>query len=128
MLPTEMQVLALAGLLWSFLYVWAAVEARRDLGGWPASPADTARAGSLASRLGHAMADLQPSFILYLAAAILITLTDRASAFTGTLDWTWLLARLALVLLSVFDWRGLQPIAWGISVLATLGLFILAGF
>lgn len=132
MLPTELKVLSLAGMLLVFLIAWLGAEARRDLGAGSASPtALLARQGlrPLTARLARALDDLRLSLLLYTIAAVIVTLGDRDDPATRFLAWLWLLARLLHLAAAAFDRHAATLRVFSITALvAALGMILWAGF
>lgn len=129
MLPTELTVLALAGLLQGVQFAAFSVAANRQIGPRIAmgtrdnTPVLTGTAG----RLQRALNNHFEGLILFTLAVVVVILGDQSSALTRACAWVYLAARALYVPAYVFGWVPWRSVIWAIGFTATM-LMILASF
>jgi uncharacterized MAPEG superfamily protein len=128
-LPTELQVLALAGLLQGVQYVLMSVPANIELGvGKTTSPRDPHRLGgpvdSLLSvgtgRLYRAMNNHFEGLILFTLAVVVVVMGDKSSALSATCAWIYFLARVLYVPAYYFGFAPWRSLIWLAGWTATM--------
>lgn len=134
-MPTEITVLALAGLLQAAQFALLSVKANIEIGsGRLMSPRDPQRLDSpLESRMSVGTGRLHRAFnnhfeglILFTLAVVVVTLGDAASSFTAGCAWVYLVARMLYV---PAYWLGLSPwrsLVWFAGFLATVAMIAAA--
>jgi len=128
-LPTELQVLALAGLLQGVQYVLMSVPANIELGmGKTASPRDPHRLGgpvdALLSvgtgRLYRALNNHFEGLILFTLATALVVVGDKTSALSAACAWVYLVARVLYVPAYYFGLSPWRSLIWLTGWTATM--------
>ncbi|MFO7805990.1 MAG: MAPEG family protein [Paracoccaceae bacterium] len=129
-MTTELQVLALAGLLQGIQFVLMSVPANRELGtGKTASPRDPQRMGGkrldemVSPRTGRLFRALNNHFealILYTIAVVVVVLGDKTTGFTAICAWTYLAARVLYVPAYAFGWVPWRSAIWLVGFGATM--------
>lgn len=131
----ELTVLALAALLQCIQFVLMAVPANIELGtGKTASPRDADRLGKpmidllsvKTARLARAMNNHFEALILFGIAITVISLADKANAFTTACAWTYLGARVLYIPAYYFGWTPWRSAIWFVGFLATIFILITA--
>lgn len=127
-MPTELKVLALAGLLQGLQFVLMAIPVNLQVGPRAtAGPRDeplvvTGRAG----RLLRAMNNHFEALILFTLAVVVVVLGDQRSAFTGQCAWTYLIARVLYVPAYVSGVPLVRSLIWFVGFAATLCMLLAA--
>jgi uncharacterized MAPEG superfamily protein len=136
-MPPEVTVLALAGLLQAVQFALMSVPANIELG--PAktlSPRDPGRLGRplaeqlspVTGRLLRALNNHFEGLILFTLAVVVVTLGQASTGFTEICAWTYLGARVLYVpayALGLVPWRSL---IWLVGFLATVAMILSALF
>ena len=129
-MPTELTVLALAGLLQAAQFTIMAVFANRDLGtGYTMGPRDhePSRAISpLTGRLRRALANHFEGLILFTLAVVVVTLGAQSSSITAACAWLYLLARVLYVPAYALAWNPWRSVIWAIGFAATMIMILAA--
>ncbi|MFQ6551466.1 MAPEG family protein [Aestuariibius insulae] len=127
----ELTVLALAALLQGAQFVLYAVPANLELGTKKTmGPRDdqTALASGLSDRtkrLKRAMENHFEGLILFTIAAVVVTLGEQSTWFTGACAWAYLIARIAYIPAYALGLSPHRSIVWIVGFAATF-LMILA--
>lgn len=126
--PTEITVLALAGLLAVAQLIVTAVAANLQLGtGYLAGPRDEARAlTGIAARLKRAFDNHVEGLVLFAVAAVAVTLTGAATPFTAACAIAYLAARAVYVPLYAFGVPWLRTAVWAVGFIATVAMLTAA--
>lgn len=129
-MPTELTVLALAGLLQVVQFMLMAIPANMELGsGYLMSPRDGEPSRSLSERTGRlkrALANHFEGLILFTLAVVVVTLGDQSSTVTAACAWLYLAARLLYVpayALGLSPWRS---VIWAVGFGATIVMILAA--
>ena len=127
-MPTEVTVLAYAGLLQFAQFIVMAVPANQQLGTYyTAGPRDQPRQlTGLAARLNRALQNHFEGLILFMLAVVVVTLGDRSSAVTEACAWTYLGARILYVPAYATGIKYVRSIIWAVGFLATAAMLIAA--
>ena len=127
-MPTEVTVLAYAGLLQFAQFIVMAVPANQQLGtDYTAGPRDKPRQlTGLAARLNRALQNHFEGLILFMLAVVVVTLGDRSSAVTEACAWTYLGARILYVPAYASGVKYIRSIIWAVGFLATAVMLIAA--
>lgn len=127
----ELTALTLAALLQVFQFVSMSVPANLELGpGKTLSPRDGLKLDEAVSaptaRLVRAMNNHFEALILFTIAVVVITLSDKATAFTAACAWTYLAARILYVPAYAFGWVPWRSLIWMVGFGATCLMLIAA--
>lgn len=127
-MPTEVTVLALAGLWQVVQFVLMAVPANAQLGtDKTAGPRDEPLAlTGVAGRLKRAMDNHFEGLILFTVAVVVVTLGERSSGLTATCAWLYLGARVLYVPAYASGAPYLRSAIWAVGFGATVAM-LLAG-
>jgi uncharacterized MAPEG superfamily protein len=127
-MPTEITVLAYAGLLQFVQFVLMALPANRQLGtDYTAGARDEPRALSgVPARLNRAMQNHFEGLILFTLAVVVVTLANKSSGVTEVCAWLYLAARILYVPLYASGVRYLRSVVWAAGFVATLVMLIAA--
>lgn len=127
-MPTEVTVLAYAGLLQFVQFIAMAVPANRQLGtDYTAGARDEPRElTGVAARLNRAMQNHFEGLILFTLAVVVVTLGDRSSGVTEACAWTYLGARILYVPAYASGVKYVRSIIWAAGFLATAVMLIAA--
>lgn len=131
-MTAELTALACAA-LWQMVMVavaGAGAVMNRELGpGYNLSPRDGLPAQSvLLGRLRRAVANHAENLGLFIAAVLVVTLSDRASAFTAACAWIFVVARVLYLPAYAFGWTPWRSLIWLVGLLATLAMILAALF
>ncbi|MBI1417669.1 MAG: MAPEG family protein [Limimaricola sp.] len=124
----ELTVLALAGLLQAGQYAVYSVLGNLQVGPRVAmGPRDAPVAlTGLAGRMQRAMNNHFEGLILFTLAVVVCVLGDKTTGFSGTMAWTYLVARLLYVPAYGFGLAPWRSIIWFVGFLATLAMIVSA--
>ncbi|SLN39064.1 MAPEG family protein [Pseudooceanicola marinus] len=136
-LPTEVTVLALAGLLQVAQITLMSVTANLELdGGKTLGPRDPQRLGKplmeqvspRTGRIFRAMNNHFEALILFTIAVAVVTLGQAASPLTATCAWTYLGARILYIPAYAFGWVPWRSLLWLTGLIATTLMILSALF
>jgi uncharacterized MAPEG superfamily protein len=130
MMPTELTVLALAGLLQGLQFAAFSVAANLQVGPKVAmGPRDNppGLTGS-AGRLQRAFGNHFEGLILFTLAVVTVTLGGQASGVTATCAWIYLAARILYVPAYVLGWVPWRSAIWAVGFAATMVMILAALF
>jgi uncharacterized MAPEG superfamily protein len=128
----ELTALALAGLLQAVQYVLMSVPANLELGpGKTLGPRDDAadlqsRLSPRTARLYRALDNHFEALVLFTLAVLVVTLSEKASAFTAACAWVYLAARVLYVPAYAFGLVPWRSVVWLVGFLATVAMLIAA--
>jgi uncharacterized MAPEG superfamily protein len=126
----ELTALALATLLLLGQFLHVAILANLEIGArWFAGPRDRAPDRELstrAARLKRAYENHREWILPFALAVILVTLADKASAFTAACAWVYLAARVAYVPAYALGLAPGRSLIWLIGFLATTAMLLAA--
>ena len=127
-MPTELTVLALAGLLQLLQFCAYSVAANRQVGLRVAlGPRDTKpELTGTAGRLQRALNNHFEGLILFTLAVVVVTLADESSPVTRASAWVYLAARTAYVPAYAFGLSPWRSVIWSVGLLATATMLIAA--
>ncbi|MEE4361274.1 MAG: MAPEG family protein [Pseudomonadales bacterium] len=127
-MATELQVLALAGLLQVVQLFLMAVPVNLQLGvTWTGGPRDEPReARGLAGRLKRAFDNHFEALILFTIAVLVVVLGERSTGFTAACAWTYLGARVLYVPAYASGIPLLRSLIWAVGFFATLAMLVAA--
>jgi len=124
----ELKVLALAGLLQVVQFGLMAIPANIQLGPrvTGGSRDEQPQLTGMAGRLHRAMNNHFEGLILFTIAVVVITLGEKASDFTATCAWTYLIARILYVPAYASGIPYLRSAIWFVSFISTVAILIVA--
>ncbi|MEM6276318.1 MAG: MAPEG family protein [Pseudomonadota bacterium] len=131
----ELTALTLAALLQVLQFGLMSVSANLDLGpGKTLSPRDQSRlGGGLESQLSDKPARLFRAFnnhfeslLLFAIACVVLTLSDKGTAFTAACAWTYLAARAVYVPAYYFGWVPWRSLIWFAAFTAVTLMLVMA--
>jgi uncharacterized MAPEG superfamily protein len=127
-MPTELRILALAGLLQIVQFVLMAVPVNLQLGvAWTGGPRDEPRhIDGIAGRLKRAFDNHFEALIMFTLAVIVVTLGDRTGPFTAGCAWIYLAARVLYIPAYVSGIPLLRSAIWFVGFLATAAMIVAA--
>ena len=127
-MTTELYILALAVLLQAVQFTLYSVTANLQVGSKKAmSPRDEpVTLKGAAGRLQRALNNHFEALILFTAAVVIVTLSDRSSPRTATCAHLYLIARSAYVPAYVNGWVPWRSVIWLVGFLATIIMVIAA--
>ena len=126
----ELFVLTLAALLQCVQFLAYSVAANRQVGPkYAMGPRDApVQLKGNAGRLQRALNNHFEGLILFGIAVGVVTLADKANAFTAACAWTYLVARVLYIPAYVFGWTPGRSLIWSVGWLATVSMLIAALF
>lgn len=126
----ELFVLTLAALLQCVQFLAYSVAANRQVGPkYAMGPRDApVQLKGNAGRLQRALNNHFEGLILFGIAVGVVTLVDKANAFTAACAWTYLVARVLYIPAYVFGWTPGRSLIWSVGWLATAAMLIAALF
>lgn len=124
----ELTVLTLLALFQVVLYCIFSVAGQRQLSTRYAlsSRDEGLQPTGKTGRLQRAMANHVESMVLFGMAALVVTFADKATDITAMASYAFLLLRLLYVPAYVFDWVPWRSLIWGLGLVATTLLLVLA--
>jgi uncharacterized MAPEG superfamily protein len=127
-MPTEVTVLAYAGLLQIVQFGLMAVSANLQLGpSYAAGPRDDKQMPTgIPGRIYRALNNHFEGLILFTLAVVVITLGDRSSPLTETCAWVYLGARVLYVPAYVSGVPYLRSVVWAVGFIATVVMLVTA--
>lgn len=129
-MPTELTVLALAGLLQALQFAVFSIAANRQVGPKVAmGPRDNVPAlKGQTARLHRALNNHFEGLILFTLAVVVVTLGQQGSSLTATCAWIYLLARILYVPAYLLGWVPGRSFIWAIGFAATMLMILAALF
>ena len=79
-----------------------------------------------AGRVHRAMNNHFEGLILFSIACVVITLSDRSTAFTAACAWAYLVARILYIPAYVFGWVPWRSAIWAVGFLSTTAMLLAA--
>ena len=130
MMPVEVKVLALAGLLQFVQFVLMAVPVNRQLGTAYTGGArdEEKRPTGVAGRLTRALENHFEGLILFTLAVVVVTLGGASTPVTEKCAWAYLAARVAYVPAYVSGVFLLRSLIWTVGFVATGLMLLIAVF
>jgi len=124
----ELTALALAILLQAFQFLAYSVRANLDVGpGYAMSARDREPSrpmSDLGGRLQRALNNHFEGLILFTAAVVLVSLSDRGSAFTAGCAWVYLGARVLYVPAYALGLRPWRSLIWAVGFLSSICMVV----
>jgi uncharacterized MAPEG superfamily protein len=127
-MPTELTVLALAGLLQVVQIVLMSIPANMQLGtNKTGGPRDGGlELTGMAGQLHRAMNNHFEGLVLFTIAVVVVTLGEQSSAYTETCAWVYLGARVFYIPAYVIAISYLRTIVWLVGFGATVAMIAAA--
>ena len=127
-MPTEIFVLALAGLLQVIQYTLMAVPVNLQLGvAYTAGARDERQEPSgVPGRLYRALDNHFEGLILFSIAVVVVTLGGKSSGFTEACAWTYLVARVLYLPAYCAGIFMLRSLVWFVGFIATVLMLLVA--
>lgn len=125
-MTTELTVLILAALLWViqfFVYIGAS-HGKMDINvAMGPRDSEVARPG-ISGRLHRALGNHAEGLILFTIAAMVLTVSDKSTAFTAIAAWLYLVMRILYVPAYAFGWTPWRTLIWMVGFGATIAMLI----
>jgi uncharacterized MAPEG superfamily protein len=127
-MTAELTTLALAALLAIVQLFLFAVPANLEIGTETlAGPRDEGvTLKGTTGRLQRAFNNHIEGLMLFTIAVVVVTLGDKASGFTATMAWVYLLARIVYIPAYALGWTPWRSAIWAVGFFATLAMLIAA--
>ncbi|MBV2360225.1 MAPEG family protein [Thalassococcus sp. CAU 1522] len=124
----ELTALTLAALLQAAQFVLYSVLGNLQAGPKAAlGPRDTPiRLTGYAGRAQRALTNHFEGLILFTIAVLVVTFSDRGTAYTALCAYLYLAARILYVPAYLFGWAPWRSVIWFVGFLATVAMLILA--
>ena len=127
-MTTELTVLTLAGLLWALQFFAYLASGHRKMDINKAmGPRDTEvdRPG-ISGRMHRALSNHTEGLVLFGIAALVITVSQQSTGYTGALAWVYLVARVLYVPAYAFNWVPWRSLIWAFGLFATIAMLVAA--